>query len=472
MDSFLPPVIIQILANIKEFTAAKDDVIAGAKEMAAAGDTTSAKLMKVGNKAADFVLLGAASIGAVALKMGYEYGEALDTVGRQTNLNDAQLKRLGQTALTVSTATATSNKLILSGYQQLIKAGVPMAQATKDVADAARFSNAMGANLNDTLQATIDIQKMHIAGTNSMTQTTDIFTTAIKNSQLTAQGLTQALGGKALSAFAAYHIDLKTATTLFAGFADQGLNGTRAQMALKAGFVALDRPMYSANGQMSKTSLALANLHLNQQTLAEEARKPGGMLIVLSQIKKNFDEYATSAQKAQGITSFMTQVFGASAGPAFSNLLTELPQLVNIFNKMNGSKGATKSAFEQWLSTPGGVVKNFTTQVENVLTRAGMNVLPVLTSVIKGALNFADTQRGKMSDIIHGIEVAVGGAMLFKLATWGKSLVGTLGPIFKYLGTRFGGGTTPAPSGPGGTSTATDSENLATIAENTTKIDA
>lgn len=372
---WIPPIILEILANAKEFKTTKNEVLHGVKEIDEAGKTTSARLNALGQKIGDFALMGAAGVAVGATALAFKYGEALDKLQLQGHLTEEQMKTLRVQILQVSSATATGTDQIAGAYLQATKAGLNLADSQQAVTSAAQFAKAENANLTQTMQAALNIQQMHIAGTKSVSQSMDIFTAAVKNSRLTADGLTQSLSGKSLSAFAAYHVDLKTAAALLAGFANQGLVGTRATMSLKAGFAALDKPMYSTNGHLSSSATTLAKLGLNQETLAKETRKPGGMLTVLSQLNQAWNQNATATQKAQGITSFMAQVFGASAGPAFTNLIAQLPQLNGLIDKMN-QPGATKSAFQQWLSTPGGVLENFKTTMENALVPLGEFLLP------------------------------------------------------------------------------------------------
>jgi hypothetical protein len=169
------------------------------------------------------------------------------------------------------------------------------------------------------------------------------------------------------------------------------------------------------NGHLTTSAKVLASVGINQQTLAEEARKPGGMLHVLSQLNQAWNTNASATQKAQGLTSFMTQVFGASAGPAFTNLISQLPKLNQLMDKMN-KPGATKSAFQEWLSTPGGVLENFKTTMENALVPLGEFLLPhgiMLANWAKDVATALATNKGGAGTIA----TTVAGAILAGLAS-------------------------------------------------------
>ena len=195
MEGLIPPVIIEIFANIKEFTAKKNEVLHGMDELNAKGKTTSEKFSLLGNKVANYTLVAGVAIAGYATKLAYDYSKAMDTVRLQTNLTETQVNALSPQILKVSKTTATSASDIAVAYTQVIKAGVPLNKVQNDVAASAMFANAQEASLSDTLKAALNIQKLHIAGTKSVSQTMDIFTNAVQNSRLSATDLTTAMGG-------------------------------------------------------------------------------------------------------------------------------------------------------------------------------------------------------------------------------------------------------------------------------------
>ena len=438
--SVLPPVVATFLADGKQYSAEVAKMQGQTEAFGRTSETTGQKLSNFANKASSIIIGAGVGIAAAATDLAYKYDEALSQMQQATHLTGAQMDVLKGQILTVSTATATNATVITTGMAQLIKSGESSKQALHDVGQAAKFAKATGSDLNTTLTAAIGIQRLHIAGTHNMTQTLNIFDTAVKNSQLTSDNLTTALSGKALSAFAAYHVDLKSAITVLAGFADQNLVGTKATMVLKTGIAALEKPTVSSTGKISASALALAKVGLNANTIADEVRKPGGILQVMTQLSGAFDKNATAAQKAQGIGAFMQQIFGTSAGPAFTNMISELPKLEKLYGTLNHTGGATNSAFATWLKTPKGAIDNFVTTLENALIPIGNVILPKLTDVAKwaeGAVKYFESHplvKKIASDSAIGL---FGAAVAYKI---GKGLVG----VVKGISGLFGPGETAA----------------------------
>ena len=412
----ISPVTAVLLADTKEYSAKLDEASAKMEEFGGTSATAGERVAGVWNKMSSVILGAGVGIAAVSVDLALKYSEALDTMQRTTNLTSTQMDYLKGKILDVSTATATSAELITTGETQLIKAGVPMSQSLTDVGQAAKFAQATSGNLNDTLTSAIGIMRQHIGGTHSIAQSLNIMDVAIKNSQLTSDELNTALSGKSLSTFAAYHVDLRTATTLLAGFADENLTGTKALMALKGGYTDLDAPVTSTTGKITQSAKTLDSLKLSQTTLAAEARKPGGMLQVLQQINTAFNENGTAQQKALGIASIMQQIFGTSAGPAYTNLINELPKLLELYNKTGSSTGAVNSSFSQFLNSPGGAVAKFKTALENAAIRIGDVVLPKLTVGLIDATRLVTDIASSPTDT-HLVEGAAATVFAAALAT-------------------------------------------------------
>jgi len=259
-------------------------------------------------------------------------------------------------------------------------------------------------------------EKARLAGTKSVSQTIDIFTNAVRHSRLAADDLTAAFTGRAASAFAAFGIHLQDAVTLLAGFANVGLTGQRSLMAIKTGLAALDAPMVSSAGKFSTTAKTLAQMGLNQETLAAETKRPGGLLDVLKQMDLAWQKNATGAQRAQGVVSFFDQIFGKTAGPAFTLLMQQLQsgKLKGLIDSVN-TPGSTNNVFATWLKSPTGAIRNFVTTLENTAIKLGDVLLPKLTVGLIDATRlvtdiFGTPQHPNNAGI--GIAEAVGGSLL------------------------------------------------------------
>lgn len=418
MAGLLPPVIATLIADTKEFMAKMDGAQAKMGEFGAESDVAGSKLTNFADKASTAVLGLGVAVGVTAVKLAYDYNEALDSMRTQTDLTTQQVDQLSPQILKISTASATSASQIATAYTQVIKAGIPLNQVQKDVGAAAEFANAQQASLTDTLTAALNIQKLHILGTKNMSQTMDIFTNAVQHSRLTGEDLNTAMSGKFINTLQAYGISLQEGTVLLAGFANEGRTGTRATQVLQTGIANLEKPTVSTTGKLTAAGKVLQQYGINQQTLADDMHKPGGIINVLQYLDTSFEKSASSAEKAKGITAWLNQIVGSQAGGAFSGLIGQLPELLQMMNQVN-TAGSNQSAFQKWLSTPTGALKNFTTSVENALIPIGNFILPVLSKA------FNDAAKAFNSKSFVSTFESIGGAILAGMAGYKLATIGT-----------------------------------------------
>ena len=430
-ETLMPPVIVEIMASIKDFTAKKNETIAGMKEIQTAGDTTGAKLGALGNKIGNFALMGSVGIAAYATKLAMSYQEALDKVARTTNLTKQQIEELSPTILKVSKATATAATDIAAAYGQAVKGGLSLKDANSAVAASAMFAKAESGSLTDTLNAALVVQRLHIQGTKSVAQTVDIFTNAVKGSKLSANDLNAAMSGKALSVFGAYGMNIQEITTLFAGLANQNIYGTQAMRTMNMTLASLEKSMTSATGKATPLSLSLKSIGINQANLASEVNKPGGFLMILSQINDGFNKYATSGQKALGITAFLNSAFGKTVGPTLANFMPQLPMMLKMYADANKS-GSTLSQFNEWLKSPSGSWQNFLTSLQDALIPLGDKILPKLTTALQAITKIIDAPKGSTTNTAVNIAGMIAGALTAgfaasKLAKYGIAIAEAFG---------------------------------------------
>ena len=434
MVSFIPPVLIELLASAKEFNYAKDDVLNGIEEMKASGATMSQRFSVYGQKMATGVLVGAAGLAVAATKMAYDYNEAIDKIGLQSNMTAKQVEELKVAALDVSRSTATSATDIANAFVLTAKAGLSVKQSQLGVASAAQFAKSENVDLNQTLTAALGVQAAHMSGTSSLTQTMDIFTNAVKNSRISASQLTDTLSGRTLSIFASYGIDIKTATALLGGFADINVTGTKATQGIATALAALDKPMTNIKGKSTNSSLAFKQLGLNQDQLAADVRKPGGFITVLEDINTAWDKNASKTQRASGEIQFLNQVFGSSGGRAAQSIIQVLPQVMKIMG--TNTSGATAAVFSQWLTTTGGAVANFKTQFEDTLITVGNVILPKVTDVLK-QINGWMKNPGDMQNIGIVLGTAFVGAVGMKLYNVVKGAISLVNSARQLIATQL-----------------------------------
>jgi TP901 family phage tail tape measure protein len=415
----LPPLRVELLADIREFKAKMTEAETSVVELGKAGETTGAKFAALGQKMGSAVLYGVGGAMVLATKYAYDYNKSIEEIGLQSNVSQAELDRLKGKVLEVSTATATSSTQIAEAYKQVEKAGISGAAADTLVTNAAKAARVAHADLNQTIQAGLVVQQLHIKGAGTAAQTMGMFTAAMKGGNVSLDDITATLQGKAAVALQNYGVDLKSTLASMDVFAKAGIKGDSAAQTLTMSLNKLLVPS-------AKTDKILQSVGLTQDKLASDIRKPGGLATVFTELRDKAEKAGVSAQD---LGRFYSQIFGARAGAGATLLLNNIGALQSASQKIGGSN--INNAFADWLKNPEGALAKFQTTAKNTLIRLGDYLLPGATTVL-GWVNttlIPNLQgKGSNSGLFQGIgAIILGGLAGAKLGSIGVKIAGAFG---------------------------------------------
>lgn len=209
---------------------------------------------------------------------------------------------------------------------------------------------------------------------------------------------------------------------------------------------------------------ALRSIGLGQYTLAEDLRKPKGLIVALTALKEHL---STVGKNEQG--SVLARAFGGARGSAnVAGLLNALPSMTSIRGKLEGAGGKQfAEALKIWDKTPQGKMDEALAQGKKALTSFGQTLIPIVipaltkfSKLVIGGIDFLKRMPKPLKDVAIGFTLllAVGGPLLIffgNMISAGGSLIGMIGKLSGALSTQLG----PALKG-----AATESEAAGTTA--------
>ena len=278
--------------------------------------------------------------------------------------------------------------------------------------NAAKAAKVAHADLNQTIQAGLVVQQLHIKGAGTAAQTMGMFTAAMKGGNVSLNDITATLQGKAAVALQNYGVDLKSTLASMDVFAKAGIKGDSAAQTLTMSLNKLLVPS-------AKTDKILQSVGLTQDKLASDIRKPGGLATVFTELRDKAEKAGVSAQD---LGRFYSQVFGARAGAGATLLLNNIGALQAATGNIGGAN--INQAFSDWLKNPEGAVQNFKTVAQNTLVGLGNYLLPAgatILSWVNSTLIPNLAGKGKMSGLFQGIA----GALIVGLGSMKIAAVGT-----------------------------------------------
>ena len=433
-DSFLPPVVVMLLADSKEFDASIDNAGAKLEGLGAAADTSGGGFSSFASKASTAIIgIGAAVVG-VSADFAMKYQAALDHVQNTTNVTASMLKHIGTVSLQLSDETGQSAEDIVAAYGAVEAAGYSRARADAAVAAAAKLTLIAGGNVTQNTQSLIAAQNLGITKGMSAAKVADLLTIALKGNEAGLSGVVALLSGKVGSSFAAYKQSAGEAVAIANEFSLAGITQTRQIATFVNKLGTLEGPMTTIaerNGKLTTSSASYVNslesVGLNVNKTRDAFTGPDGLINGLKYLKATADGSLPQLQR------YLTAIFGATgvgAGMALINNINTISSTIDKANNASG-KGLNTAA-----SIAAGQFDNQMHIIEQRLKNGaisfGLKVLPYLhegANDIIGAMNYLD----KHPDAMKALMVTAG--TLFATAV-GYKLYGVVSSIWGSINAK------------------------------------
>ena len=410
----LPPVRVELIAEIKEFMARMKEAEHGLGKVGDKANYTKEKMGALGQKLATGVLAGVGGTMVLATKFALEYQASLEKIGFQANVSEEELKRLHHAVLETSSATATSAENIANAYLAVEKAGIKGAQADELVTQAAKLAKVAHADLNQTISAGILIQQLGIAKGMDSVQMYDALYGAIKNTKLSLDELTGVFQGKAALAISNYGIKLGEVAAVAGVF-------KKANVDAGAGMAGLQLALGKLTTVNDKANDKLKSIGLTQAQLAADLKKPNGLVTMLGDLASHVQKSGMPLQQ------FLNGLVGMRGAQGVGFLINQIETL----KSMSGGGGVSVgNAFDTWLKNPEGALEKFKTVAKNTLIGLGNLLLPKVTD----GLNFINGVMAKLQkdkgwqEAGKGVAVAIVAALgTVKLVGVGNAIAASFG---------------------------------------------
>ena len=398
MAEFLPPVVVQLLADAKEFKTQMGEAGASLEGLGKKGDALGVKMGALGSKIATgyLTVIGGALI--YGTKLAYDYQEGIHRIGLESGASEVELDRLKTRILQVSSATATSTKDITDAYLQAEKAGLRKAKADEVVSNAAKAAKITGTDVVTVTKSLIAAQELQTAKGMSTAQVTDLLVNANRAHLGSMDTLVTALQGKVGAAFALHNVGLKESLVVTDELSKAGYSNSRAMVSFA-----------SSLGKVTAPTTAQANamkaLHVDSEKVAKMLTKPDGVIQAVQYLG------LVSKQTGESSGSLATAVFGSGGAGAGAALIANASNLAKSYSTLAGSGKDLNSSFQAFLKTPAGQMQMLQTNLKNALTGLGIKILPAVTDIVSWVNRFV-TEIGKnkwLRDILSGAALGVAG---------------------------------------------------------------
>lgn len=399
--------------------AAKEGELASASRRAGiASEEAGKQVEETGFKAAlaskgvqelgkSLLIIGGIAAGVIAATtlMASTFANDMALIQTQAQASGVEVTKMSAAILDMATSVGTSPDQLANSLYHIESAGIRGAKALQ-VLKAAAIGAAIGhANLETVTQSLITLTNSHIKGIQSESQAMAILNGIVGAGDMRMQDLADAMSTGIISVAHSFGLSI---TDVGAGLATLGDN-------LMQGSMAATRFKMSLSMMASPTTAsakALATIGIGSLQLAQDMRKPQGLLVALQDLRKHLVESGMSAvQQAQVIS----KAFGG--GRSAAAIMVLLEQTDRVKAKYKDITAAAKEFGANWAQTQQQAsyqMGKFKAAIDVLAIRMGTAFLPALRAITDKLIPFVSgldkfsQAHPKVVAAILGIAISLG----------------------------------------------------------------
>jgi len=334
--SFLPPVIVELIADAKKFNAGTAQAVGGLKKLEDAGASTSARLGHVGQKVASGIIAGGVALAAVSVKMATDFEGSMTRLVTGAGEAQKNIKMIHDGILELGGQVGKTPKELADGMYYIGSAGFHGSEGLKVLKAAAEGAAVGGADMMVVADGLTTALTNYGLGADKATGVTSGLIRAVSLGKTTLPEFSGALG-KVLPIAANMGISLSEATAALSTMTASGMKADVAAESLRAMMTALISPTQEG-------AKVLSMIGLNGQKVSDMIRNPRiglhGTLQTIGDLlgKKLPGQTALQEQAFQTLTGGIT---GTSSRLLITgqHFKTFVGNIDAVTTSINGAKG-------------------------------------------------------------------------------------------------------------------------------------
>jgi TP901 family phage tail tape measure protein len=265
------------------------------------------------------------------------YQSAMELVHTQAGASQAEVDSMSAALLKLAPEVGTNATALAAGLYHIESAGVRGSKALDMLRTAAEGAKVGQADLEDVTNALVGAVNTGIKGTENMGAAMGTLNGIVGSGNMRMADLTGAIATGILPTAKSMGLTLKDVGAALADMTDQGVPAVDAATRLRMTFSLMAAPT-------GKASDVLKSIGMSSTQMAEDMRKPNGLLVALTDLKKHLSGLSAVEQ-----TQAVSAAFGG--GRTSSTILTLLGSLDRLDSKYKAITASTNDFGNAWDST-------------------------------------------------------------------------------------------------------------------------
>ena len=385
---------------------------AAADGAAARMNAAANRMVIAGKKMTHAVTLPLLGVAAVSAKMATDFNSAMTKVQTQAGASAKDVQVLSTQVLALAKYAQQGPTELANSLYHLKSVGMDNVAAMKALRVASDFAAVGGANLEETTNALAGAWRTGIKGATDMGKAAGTLNAIIGAGNMRMEDLTAALGTGILPTAKTFGLTLKDVGAALALFTDEGVPADAAATRLRMTMSLLGAPSKAAEKQLR--SIGVTGLRL-----AEDMRKPNGLVVAVTDLKQHLDDSGLSASKQ---AQLLSRAFGGGrSSSAILSMVNNLDVLRQKQDQVTASMKKFDAAVKTQRATPEAKFKLMVSSLQRSAIIIGNAVLPSL-------IKLADWV-GRVAEDFNGLSKSQKNMILVA-----GLVLAALGPVLRILG--------------------------------------
>lgn len=349
MVDFLPPVVAKLIADVGEFNAAM-----GGAEAKLTGFAGAQQRMAGAGKVAMLALgVAAAGVAYESIKMASNFDQAMELIHTQAGAAQSEVDGLKNKVLELAPTVGIGPEKLAEGLYHIESTGFRGKEAL-DILKAAAKDAAMGlADLDTVTFALSGTMSVGMKDIKDAADATAYLNTIVGMGDMKMDKLAAAIGTGVLPSFKSAGLGMKDFGAALATISDNSVGADEAATRLRMTVSLMAAPSKKAQD-------ALKSIGIGSMQLAEDMRKPDGLLVAVDDLKTHLEKSGKTASEQNAVIS--NAFGGGRSSSAILTLIGESDRLSSKYNQLGTSASRAKQSDEAWAAQQ----KQFSQQMKEV----------------------------------------------------------------------------------------------------------
>jgi TP901 family phage tail tape measure protein len=402
---FLPPVVARLIADIGEFQAG----MGAAKAETAGLQAANSRLAAAGKVAFAALAVGVAAVGFESVKLASNFDQTMELIHTQAGASQSEVDGLKRSVLDLAPAVGIGPEKLAEGLYHIESTGF-RGKAAMDILAASAKLAAMGlADLDTVTFAMSGVMSVGMKDVQGAADATNYLNTIVGMGDMRMNKLAAAIGTGVLPSFKAAGLGMKDFGASLATITDNSTGADEAATRLRMTVSMMAAPTLKARD-------ALASIGISSTQLADDMRKPDGLLVAVMDLKTHLEQSGKTASEQNAIIA--AAFGGGRSSGAMHTLLEESDRLKSKYGQLGTEATRAAKAQEAWKAQQ----QQFAQQLHQLGAEAqvlGVKIGEWLIPKLQATASWLAKHIG----VVKIVAVVIGSLLVAAMTAWTASVV-------------------------------------------------